>query len=115
MPRLFSFIETDVFRKQLDRLTTLDTLFVIQRDLLENPKRGDVIAGTKRVRKSRAADSRTKRGKSGGFRYLYLLVDHVGIIYLIYIFPKSEKVNISNEDKVEIAELVQYLKELYKE
>ena len=115
MPRLFSFIETDVFRKQLDRLTTLDTLFEVQRDLMENPKRGSVIAGTKGVRKSRVADSKTGRGRSGGFRYLYLLLDHVGIIYLVYIYPKSEKANISNEDKIEIAELVQYLKGLYKD
>lgn len=115
MPRLFSFIETDVFRKQIDRLTTLDTLFAIQRDLIENPKKGAIIAGTKGVRKARIADPGNRRGKSGSFRYLYLLLERVGIVYLIYFYPKSERDNISNEDKKEIAELVKYLKGLYRE
>jgi hypothetical protein len=52
-----------------------DVLLEIQNDLLENPKRGPVIKGTSRVRKSRAADSTRGKRKSGGLRYMYYYIE----------------------------------------
>ncbi len=36
---LLHFVETKVFRRRLDKLTDLTTLFAIQSDLIENPKK----------------------------------------------------------------------------
>lgn len=73
--RLLHFVETTTFRKRLDKLADLNTLFAIQADLLENPKSGDVIQGCGGARKGRVGDQRGSKGKSGGFRYIYLYLE----------------------------------------
>ena len=96
--KLYTFIEVDIFRKRLDKLTTLETLFTIQKDLIENPERGSVISGTNGLRKARVADKRGKRGKSGSFRYLYLFLKDQGVIYLILFFAKNEQESLTQAD-----------------
>lgn len=112
--KLFTFIEVDVFRKSLDKLASLETLFAIQSDLISNPKRGAIISGTNGVRKARIADKKKKRGKSSSFRYLYLYLEKVGVVYLIVFFAKSDIENISKSDKQEISSLVERIKQRYK-
>jgi hypothetical protein len=106
--KLYSFVETEVFRRQLDE--RLDLLMAIQDDLLKKPDRWPVIKGTGGVRKGRIADPHGGRGKSGSFRYLYLFLEHRGRIYLLYLFAKKKQVNISPEQKKIVAELVQRIK-----
>ncbi len=110
MAKLLTFVETDVFRKRLDDLESMDVLFAIQADLLANPERGQVIRGTNGLRKARVGDPKRRKGKSGGFRYLYLSLEHIGIVYLVYLFPKSEKANLSDADKKELSTLVSLIK-----
>ncbi len=59
---LLHFVETATFRKRLDKLADLNTLFAIQADLLENPKCGEVIQGCGGARKARIADLRGSKG-----------------------------------------------------
>jgi hypothetical protein len=106
MAKLLTFVETDVFRKRLDEFASLEALFRIQAELLENPIREDVIPGTNGLRKGRIGDIERGRGKRGGFRYLYLYLAHAGIIYLIYVFPKTEKANLSETEKREFSQFV---------
>ncbi len=69
--------------------------------LAENPEMGDVIQGTGGVRKTRLKSA--SKGKSGGFRVCYYF-HHVktGIIYLMTIYPKNEKDDISPDEKKEL-------------
>ncbi len=97
--KLFTFFEVDIFRKRLDKLASLETLFRIQSDLIGNPKSGTVVQGTNGVRKGRVADKKNRRGKSGSFRYLYLYLEKAGVIYLLVFFSKGEKENIDKADK----------------
>jgi len=110
MAKLLTFVETDVFRKRLDSLASIEILFEIQADLLEEPNRGRLINGTNGLRKARVGDPDRGKGKSGGFRYLYLFLEHAGLIYLVYLFPKREKANLSDSDKKELSELVAIIK-----
>jgi hypothetical protein len=59
----YTFIETDVFTRQIDSKASLDVLYAIQNDLIADPKRGDVVQGTGGVRKARVADPQGGRGK----------------------------------------------------
>ncbi len=107
--KLYSFIETEVFRRQIDE--SLDLLTAIQDDLLKKPDRWPVIRGTGGVRKGRIADPESSRGKSGSFRYLYLYLEHRGRIYLLYLFAKKKQGNLSAEQKKIVAGLVRQIKE----
>lgn len=60
---LLQFIETLVFRKRLDKLTDLSTLFAIQADLLENPRLGDVIKDAAAQEKHESRTGRVVAGK----------------------------------------------------
>jgi putative transcriptional regulator len=58
----YTFIETDVFTRQIDSKASLDVLYAIQNDLIADLKRGDVVQGTGGVRKARVADPQGGRG-----------------------------------------------------
>lgn len=112
---LLHFVETAVFRRRLDKLTSIETLFALQNELLINPKRGDVIQGTGGARKARIASRQEKRGKSGSFRYIYLYIEKAETIYLLVFYAKNEKDSLSAAEKKQIAELVKILKDKYGE
>jgi putative transcriptional regulator len=59
----YTFIEIDVFTRQIDSKASLDVLYAIQNDLIADLKRGDVVQGTGGVRKARVADAQGGRGK----------------------------------------------------
>jgi hypothetical protein len=60
-PNYYSFIETAVFTRQVDRKASLEVLYAIQNDLLANPNGGDIVPGTGGVRKARVADAKRQR------------------------------------------------------
>src|SRR5437762_6111292 len=94
----FEFIESKAFSKQVRELG-VEVLARIQSDLVQNPERGAVVKGTHGVRKARAAEAASTRGKSGGYRYLYLYLEHAGRIYLLYMFSKGAQVDLSPQQK----------------
>ncbi len=108
----FEFVESKVFSKQIRQLPA-GVLTNIQSDLVQNPERGDIVKGTHGVRKARVADPGSSRGKSGSYRYLYLYLEHVGRIHLLYLFSKDEQADLSPEQKHIIGELSQQIKREY--
>ncbi|MGB4407700.1 MAG: type II toxin-antitoxin system RelE/ParE family toxin [Sphaerochaeta sp.] len=84
-----------------------DELRKLQDDLLENPKAGAVMKGTGGLRKYRIAFP--GRGKSGGGRVAYVDFTVYEEIYLITVYPKSEKDNLSAEERKEIAKVITIL------
>ena len=77
------------------------------------PKAGDLIQGTGGVRKLRWA--RSGRGKSGGVRVIYYFHSEALPLYLLTMFGKGEKADLSQAERNELAKLVQVLKGLAKE
>jgi mRNA-degrading endonuclease RelE of RelBE toxin-antitoxin system len=67
------------------------------------PTAWPVIRGTGGARKARAA--RGGRGKSGGVRIIYFVVNRRGVIYLIDIYAKSEKEDLTDAEIREIRKL----------
>ena len=107
---LLHFIETAFFRKRLDKLASIETLFALQNELLKNPTLGKIIQGTNGARKARIAEPKSNRGKSISFRYIYVYLEAVGTIYLLVIYGKNEKDNLTDAEKKEIFALVKMLK-----
>jgi hypothetical protein len=68
------------------------------------PTAWPVIRATGGARKARAA--RGGRGKSGGVRIIYFVVSRRGVIYLIDIYAKNEKEDLTDAERREIRKLV---------
>ena len=79
----------------------------LQNFLLEHPEAAPVIQGTGGVRKLRWA--REGRGKSGGLRTIYIDMRSSAQIYLVTVFGKDEKADLSPEDKKAIKSFVKRL------
>jgi hypothetical protein len=105
----FEFIESKIFSKQVRELAG-ELVTKIQSDLVQNPQRGDIVKGTHGVRKARVADPSSSRGKSGGYRYLYLYLEHAGRIHLLYLFSKGEQADLSPEQMRIIGALSQAIR-----
>lgn len=110
---LIHFVESPGFTKRIDKLASLDVLFSLQNELVRDPELGDLMQGCAGARKARVGDKTTARGKSGGFRYVYVYIEIAGTIYLIHFFGKNEKANLSKAERNELANLVRKLKRLY--
>lgn len=74
-----------------------------------HPRAGDIMEGTGGIRKLRWA--RGGKGKSGGVRVIYYYHDSRIPLYLLTIFGKSEKSNISKSERNELSKLVDVLVE----
>jgi hypothetical protein len=72
-----------------------------------NPEAGDVIPGTGGVRKLRWKCG--GRGKRGGARVIYYFRDLNMPLYLVAVYRKGEKDNITEEEKRMAAQLVNVL------
>ena len=97
--------EFDKKWKQLD-LTDSD-LKRLQAELLVDPRIGSVMQGTGGVRKMRFAFEH--KGKSGSARVIYIDFAFYEKIYLLTAYPKSEKDNLTKEERNAIKQLVERL------
>jgi hypothetical protein len=75
--------------------------------LAEHPSSGVLIAGTGGVRKLRWA--REGMGKSGGVRIIYYFHSERLPLYLLTVFGKNEKANLSKAEANALSKLVKLL------
>jgi hypothetical protein len=99
-----------IFMRQIDRKASLDLLFQIEDELLKNPTRGALIPGANGVRKARVGDPGRGRGKRGGYRYIYLYLEHRGHIFLLFLYGKNEQGDLSPNQKRALAEVAESIK-----
>lgn len=91
----------EIFEKQAKRLTKKyaslkkELLDIVQK-LKENPKQG--IAIGKNCFKIRIAISSKRKGKSGGRRIITNFVVTDNTVYLLSIYDKSEKENLTEKE-----------------
>ena len=89
-----TFIYLPIFDRTAAHLRmTDDDLMTVERELIADPRRGDVIANTGGARKLRVALQ--GRGKSGGARAIYLYVELKGRVYFIAVYAKNVRENLS--------------------
>ncbi|WP_408099115.1 type II toxin-antitoxin system RelE/ParE family toxin [Peredibacter sp. HCB2-198] len=113
MERLF--IETGQFSETVDSDGGKDFLEIIQQEVLKNLElpisKRDVIPGSGGFIKLRVPDARSGKGKSGGWRIVYFDHPQLLVTFLILIYPKSMKENISKDQLKALRTYSQELKQ----
>ena len=93
---LLTVCEFKVFMRDAARLLTADACDELVRFLATHPGAGELIPGTGGVRKYRQPAS--GRGKRGGARVIYYYLDRDTPLYLIAIYAKNEKHDLSGAE-----------------
>jgi hypothetical protein len=89
--------ETHAFRRAAAKVgMSEDDIFALVGYLAENPTAGDAMAGTGGCRKLRWAGR--GKGKSGGYRTITFYSGALMPVYLLTVFGKGEKANLSKAE-----------------
>lgn len=106
-----TFKEMESFTKKWLELGLDDNdLSTLQELLLKNPKIGDVIPGASGIRKVRIPVEDT--GKRSDGRVIYIDIELRECIYLLDVYVKNEKTNLTEKEKKLLAKLVERLREV---
>ena len=95
------FVMTEWFDSSWDELNLTDEhLRMLQIELLQDPKSGDVMRGTGRFRKKRYPLPGC--GKSGGIRVIYLDIQEYKTLYLVFAYAKNVKDTLNTTETNEL-------------
>ena len=105
-----TFIQTFEISKNWDALGLTDEdLRRLENEILEDPKAAPVVPGTGKLRKMRFSFG--EKGKRGGLRVCYVDFVIFETIYLITVYSKSIKENLSRKECKEIAIAINLLED----
>lgn len=91
------FVETDIFKRQIDSLLNPEEYRALQNVLIQTPRRGNVIRHTGGARKLRFALSKSNKGKRAGLRVIYYVANTK--IYLLLAYSKGRQDNITKAQR----------------
>ena len=109
--RPITVAETAVFIRQASTLWTEDERFEFVDFIARNPEAGDLIPASGGVRKVRWG--RQGSGKRGGVRIIYFYHDPAMPLYLLMIYAKAQRDDVSPDARRTVQALVARLKEAY--
>jgi|SRR5437588_7906189 mRNA-degrading endonuclease RelE of RelBE toxin-antitoxin system len=107
---LITVAEVDPFRATAERVGLAEdecealTLFLAQ-----NREAGTVMQGTGGLRKLRWPGK--SKGKRGGYRVIYFCFEETIPLYLLAIYPKNQRVDLTPEQKKRLTALARELKD----
>lgn len=104
---MLTVAELPEFIRTAEKLLTDTERQDVIRYLAEHPRAGDLLEGTGGVRKLRWR--RGSQGKSGGVRVIYYFHSDFMPLYLLTLFTKSDKANLTKNERNELAGLVELL------
>ena len=102
-----SVIATQVYVKRAKRLMSGPARQAAELSIAVAPERWPVVAGTAGCRKARI--SLEGRGKRGGGRVIYFFATRAGAIYLLDVYAKNEKEDLTRDDKKALHAIVKEL------
>lgn len=91
------------YERRTRKLLTVAERAAAELEIALAPMAWPVVAGTGGARKARAA--RGGKGKSGGARVIYYVVVRRDVLYLIDVYAKGAKEDLTDADKKEIRRL----------
>lgn len=103
--------EVPEFVRRAERLLSTQDRQKLVGYLGGHPKAGDLMEGTGGVRKLRWR--RGGRGKSGGVRVIYYFHSHAMPLYLLTVFGKNERANLSKAERNVLSGLVKQLVQIW--
>jgi hypothetical protein len=99
------FIETSIFTRQVTSLLSDDEYSRLQVALMLHPDMGAIIQHSGGLRKIRW--SMSGRGKRGGVRAIYYWVVAADQILMLFMYPKSEKDDLTPQQLKVLREIVE--------
>lgn len=108
---MHTVVETPPYLADAERLLTPAERAAIVDTVSAEPRCGVMIPGTGGVRKLRVAAS--GRGKRGGARLIYLYADVNVPVFLLAIFAKNEKSDLSQAERNNLAKMTTELMRSY--
>ncbi len=106
--KLITVAETPLFARQADDVWDNDERAEFVNFIAGNPEAGDVIPETGGVRKVRWG--RSGGGKRGGVRVIYYYRDASLPVYLLLVYAKARREDLTPEEKRMVRKLATILK-----
>jgi hypothetical protein len=104
---MITVAETIEYARRAKKLLTEQERSALISYLAGHPDAGDVMEGTGGIRKLRWA--REGKGKSGGVRVIYFYYNEKLPLYLLTLYGKGGKANLTLAERNELASLVKLL------
>ena len=104
-------VELPEFLKRADKLLSANERTSVVNYLAAHPAAGDIMQGTGGIRKLRWMAH--GKGKSGGVRIIYYFHNDTIPLFLLTLFGKGEKANLTKAERNELAKLTALLKQHY--
>jgi hypothetical protein len=98
------FVETPIFTRRINEILNDDLYRLLQLALVVRPHLGSMIRGSGGLRKVRW--SPTGAGKRGGVRVIYVWHEASETFYMLYVYRKNEREDISEKQLRTLARLV---------
>ncbi len=106
-----TLVELAEYIRDADRLLDEESQDDLKNFLSRHPQAGQIMQETGGVRKLRWA--RRGSGKSGGVRVIYYFYNETMPLFLLNMFGKNEKANLSKAERNKMAKLVAILVKTY--
>jgi len=100
-------VELPEFLRKSEKLLSYSERMSIVNYLAAHPTAGDIMQGTGGIRKLRW--SAQGKGKSGGVRVIYYYHNESIPLFLLTVFGKGEKANLSKSERNDLASLTSLL------
>jgi hypothetical protein len=110
-----TFVETTAFTAAIADHLSDDAYACLQLLLMEKPDAGDVMKGCGGLRKIRVPDSKRRKGKRGGARVIYIHIPAAARFYMLDLYGKDEKDDLSSSERKLLRQLAERLKREAKE
>lgn len=110
---MITVVETHSFIKDAAKLLSAKERNALIETIARDPEAGSRIPKTGGVRKLRFAQQ--GKGKSGSYRVIYYYYNEKNPVLLFTIFGKNQRVNISDQEKNELYQIVQEIKKAMKQ
>jgi hypothetical protein len=110
---MLTIAELPEYIRRAEKLMSTSECSEIINYLAAHPKAGDLMEGTGGIRKLRWG--RGAQGKSGGVRVIYYVHNEKMPLYLLTLFAKNERANISKTQRNELSEMVDLLVHIWLE
>jgi len=107
-----TIVELPEYKKQVQKHLSKSDSDLLINYLAEHPKAGDLMQGTGGIRKLRWAKSGS--GKSGGVRVVYYYHNESMPLFLLSLFGKNEKANLTNAERNLLAKFISILVKNYR-
>jgi len=97
-------VETSVYTRLVCQLMEDEQYRKLQLVLIDNPKAGAVIPGSGGLRKVRW--NLAGQGKRGGLRVIYYWTGALNEIYMLYVYSKNVRSDLSREQLRQLKQVV---------